>query len=230
MVDAQAQNDQFTSDRSNFWRVVDRTKAGKLYLFSENELRDCQNYFSKVQSDSAVSPNELIMAAERLTLIRSEIDVRHGDANYRRALRLARWAIGLAMIPLTGATVFGVAQFLRRQPARKNWPMETSTMSTAMAVEVPTSTPELTQPPNAIPDVTRPSVFDISTDEHINTDTKGAGPDQTSKPTPKHKKTRLKRETRRSFPLVISTQTGAHSVGRSATIANDSIFSGLESF
>jgi len=172
LVDAQAQNDQFTSDRSNFWRVVDRTKPGKLNLFSENELRDCQNYFSKVQSDSAVSPNELIMAAERLTLIRSEIDVRHGDANYRRALRLARWAIGLAMIPLTGATVFGVAQFLRRQPARKNWPMETSTMSTAMAVEVPTSTPELTQPPNAIPDVTLAPVYSISVPTSTSTPTR----------------------------------------------------------
>jgi len=172
LVDAQSQNDQFRTDRSNFWRVVDRTKPGKLYLFSENELRDCQNYFSKVQSDTAVSPNELIMAAERLTLIRSEIDVRHGDANYRRALRLARWAIRLAMISLTGATAFGVAQFLRRQPARENWPMETSTMSTATAVEVPTSTPELTQPPNATPYVTLAPVYSISVPTSTSTPTR----------------------------------------------------------
>ncbi|MGE5213528.1 MAG: hypothetical protein ACM3NN_07545 [Nitrospirota bacterium] len=77
------QNEQLTADRPNFWKVVERTKPSKLYLFSESELRDCQDYFSHMQSDPTIPPNELIMAAERLTLIRSEIDVRHGDANYR---------------------------------------------------------------------------------------------------------------------------------------------------
>ena len=91
------QNEQLTADRSNFWKVLERTNPSKLYLFSESELRDCQDYFSKVQSDPTVPANELIMAAERLILIRSEVDVRHGDANYRRAQRLAWSAIGLAM-------------------------------------------------------------------------------------------------------------------------------------
>lgn len=114
------QNEQLTADRSNFWKVVDRTKPGKLYLFSESELRDCQDYFLKVQSDPTVPPNELIMAAERLTLIRSEIDVRHGDAKYRQAQRLAWWAIGLATVSLTGAIAFAVAQFLTKPPSREN--------------------------------------------------------------------------------------------------------------
>ena len=118
-MDARLQNEQLTADRSNFWKVVDRTKPGKLYLFSESELRDCQDYFLKVQSDPTVPPNELIMAAERLTLIRSEIDVRHGDAKYRQAQRLAWCAIGLATVSLTGAIAFAVAQFSHsQQPAR----------------------------------------------------------------------------------------------------------------
>src|SRR5215831_8831155 len=151
-------------DRSNFGRVVERTRPSKLYLFSENELRDCQDYFLKVQSDPTVPANELIMAAERLTLIRSEIDVRHGDANYRRTQRLAWWAIGLAMVSLTGAIAFGVAQFLAKQPTRENWPadLETPTVSAAMAVEVPTSTPESAQPQNPTPEGTLPPVYAIA--------------------------------------------------------------------
>jgi len=133
------QNEQLTADRSNFWKVVDRTKPGKLYLFSESELRDCQDYFLKIQSDPTVPANELIMAAERLTLIRSEIDVRHGDAKYRQAQRLAWWAIGLATVSLTGAIAFAVAQFLTKPPTRENWPadMGTSTVTTAIAREMP---------------------------------------------------------------------------------------------
>ena len=144
------QNEQLTADRSNFWKVVDRAKPGKLYLFSESELRDCQDYFLKVQSDPTVPPNELIMAAERLTLIRSEIDVRHGDAKYRQAQRLAWWAIGLATVSLTGAIAFAVAQFLTKPPTRENWPadMGTSTVTTAIAREMPTPTPESTPSPS----------------------------------------------------------------------------------
>jgi hypothetical protein len=119
-VDARLQNDQFKADRSNFWKVFDRTQPSKLHLFSESELRDCQDYFFKVQSDSTVPPNELIMAAERLTLIRSEIDGRHGDAKYRRAQRLAWWAIALAMVSLTGPNCFCCLHNFSqsRQPAR----------------------------------------------------------------------------------------------------------------
>src|SRR4030095_13259486 len=106
---------------SNFWKVVDRTKPSKLYLFSENELRDCQDYFLKVHSDPSAPGNELIRAAEQLTLIRSEIDRRHGDAKYRRAQRLAWWAIGLAGVSTTCAIGFGVA-FLARPPSRGKLP------------------------------------------------------------------------------------------------------------
>jgi hypothetical protein len=163
-VDARLQNDQFKADRSNFWKVVDRTQPSKLHLFSESELRDCQDYFLKVQSDSTVPPNELIMAAERLTLIRSEIDGRHGDAKYRRAQRLAWWAIALAMVSLTGAIAFAVAQFLTKPPTRENWPADlgTSTVTAAMAMKMATPTPEPTRPPSPTPEVTLAPVYAIA--------------------------------------------------------------------
>jgi hypothetical protein len=110
--------------------VVDRTNPGKLYLFSESELRDCQDYFSKVQSVPTVPANELIMATERLTLLRSELDGRHGDAKYRRVQRLAWWAIALAMISITGALAFILAQFLRKPPTHEDWPTADSANAT----------------------------------------------------------------------------------------------------
>lgn len=84
------------ADRSNFWKMVDRTKPSKLRVFGESELRDCQDYFLEIQSDSTLPPKEIITASQRLTLIRSEIDLRRGDAEHRRTQRLARWAIGAA--------------------------------------------------------------------------------------------------------------------------------------
>lgn len=106
-------------------RLIDRIfgkwssvpSPASFYLFSESELRDCQDYFSKVQSDPTVPPNELIMAAERLTLLRSEVDVRHGDANYRRAQRLAWSAIGLAMISLATQLVLELHKFSQSSQA-----------------------------------------------------------------------------------------------------------------
>ena len=40
------------ADRSNFWKMVDRTKPSKLRAFAESELRDCQEYFLEIQCDS----------------------------------------------------------------------------------------------------------------------------------------------------------------------------------
>lgn len=169
---------QFTADRSNFWKVVDRTKPSKLYIFSENELRDCQDYFLKVQSDPRVPGNELITAAEQLTLIRSEIDRRHGDAKYSHAQRLAWWAIGLAGISTTCAIGFGVAQFLARQPPRENWPtdMGTPSFTTELVMDMPTHTPEPTQKPSPTPDVTLAPVYAIEAPTKTPTATATARP------------------------------------------------------
>jgi hypothetical protein len=162
-VDARLPDKQLTADRSNFWKVVDRTKPSKLYIFSENELRDCQDYFLKAQSDPSAPGNELLTAAEQLTLIRSEIDRRHGDAKYRRTQRLAWWAIGLAGVSTTCAIGLGVAQFLTRQQSREHWPadMGTPSFTPALVMEMTTPTPEPTRQPSPTPDVTLAPVFTI---------------------------------------------------------------------
>src|SRR5262245_33383128 len=100
------------ADRSNFWKMVDRTKPSKLRVFGESELRDCLDYFSEIQSESTLPPNESITASERLTLIRSEIDLRDNDARHRRTQRLARWAIAVGMVSLAAAIISGIAQCL----------------------------------------------------------------------------------------------------------------------
>ena len=126
--------------------MVDRTKPNQLRAFAESELRDCQNYFLEIQSDSTLPPNEIITASERLTLIRSEIDLRHGDARHGQTQRLARWAIGVGMVSGALAIISGVAQCLANKPTRENRPaaIGTPTVATPMPMELPTATPVLT--------------------------------------------------------------------------------------
>lgn len=145
------------ADRSNFWEMVDRTKPSKLRVFAESELRDCQDYFLEIQSDSTLPPNEIITASERLTLIRSEIDLRHGDARHGRTQRLARWAIAVGIVSLAAAIISGVAQCLTNKPIRENWPVAigTPTVATPTPMELPTATPALiATPPIAAPALT----------------------------------------------------------------------------
>jgi len=91
------------SDRSDFWKMVDRTKPSKLRVFAESELRDCEDYFLEIQSDPTLPANEIITASERLALLRSEIDLRHSDAKHRKTQRLARWAIAFGMVSMAAA-------------------------------------------------------------------------------------------------------------------------------
>src|SRR4029453_6843609 len=145
------------ADRSNFWKMVDRTKPSKLRVFAESELRDCQDYFLEIQSDSTLPSNEIITASERLTLTRSEIDLRHGDARHRRTQRLARWAIAAGIVSLAVAIISGVAQCLANKRIRENWPVATGTPTVAAPrpMELPTATPALTAtPPIAAPELT----------------------------------------------------------------------------
>jgi hypothetical protein len=144
------------ADRSNFWKMVDRTKPSKLRVFAESELRDCQDYFLEIQSDSTLPSNEIITASERLTLIRSEIDLRHGDARHRRTQRLARWAIAVGIVSLAAATISGVTQCLANKRIRENWPaaIGTPTVTTPTPMELPTATPALTAAsPTAAPEL-----------------------------------------------------------------------------
>ena len=131
--------------RSNFWKMVDRTKPSKLRVFADSELRDCEDYFLEIQSDSTLPPSEIITASERLALIRSEIDLRHSDAKHRQTQRLARWAIAFGMVSMAAAITSGVAQFFAHKPTH-----ETSLVTgepivaTPSARELLTPTQELT--------------------------------------------------------------------------------------
>ncbi len=107
------------ADRSNFWKMAGRTKPGSLRVFTESELRDCEDYFLEIQSDPTLPPNEIITASERLALIRSEIDLRHSDAKHRQTQRLARWAIAFGMVSMAAAITSGVAQFFAHKPTHE---------------------------------------------------------------------------------------------------------------
>jgi hypothetical protein len=177
------------ADRSNFWEMVDRTKPGKLRVFAESELRDCQDYFLEIQSDSTLPPNEIITASERLTLIRSEIDLRHGDARHGRTQRLARMAIAVGMVSLAVAIISGVAQCLANKPIRENWPaaIGTPTVTTSTPMELPTATPELT----ATPPTTAPALTATPTVSAV------------TAPTPRPTPTEQRRKKRRTRPEAI---------------------------
>src|SRR5262245_10662545 len=137
------------ADRSNFWKMVNRTKPGKLRVFGDSELRDCLDYFSEIQSDSTVPANEMITASERLTLIRSEIDRRHADAKHGRTQRLASWAIAVGMVSLAVAITSGVAQYLASKTIHDNLPT-TITVVTPAPSELPTLTPASAATPSAV--------------------------------------------------------------------------------
>jgi hypothetical protein len=174
------------ADRSNFWKMVDRTKPNKLRVFGESELRDCLDYFSEIQSDSTAPPTEIITASERLTLIRSEIDLRHADARHGRTQRLASWAIAVGMVSIAIAITSAIAQYFINKPARENWPAAIGTpiVATPTPIELPTATPPLAATPQpAEPDLTAtPTVPAVTT------------------PTPKPTPTEQPRKKRRTRP------------------------------
>jgi len=144
------------TDRSNFWKMVERTKPSKLRVYAESELRDCEHYFLGIQSDSTLPPNEIITASERLTLIHSEIDRRHSDARHAQTQRLARWAIGIGILGIfvaVVAIVFGIANRPTPQhvPAAATEAARTPAMilltPAALATTTPTPAASLTTTP-----------------------------------------------------------------------------------
>jgi hypothetical protein len=145
------------ADRSNFWQMVDRTKPSKVRVFGDSELGDCLDYFSEIQSDSTVPPNEILTASERLTLIRSEMDLRHADARHRRTQRLASWAIAVGLVSIVVAVTSGIAQYFIHRPRADSWPAATETpiFATPTPIASPTVTPLLAATPQiAMPDPT----------------------------------------------------------------------------
>jgi hypothetical protein len=163
-------------DRSSFWKMVDRTKPDKLRVFAESELRDCQNYFLEIQSDSTLPPNEIIIASERLTLIRSEIAIRYADAKHQQTQRLARWAIAAGTVSVTVAIVFGVARCPAKKPTRENWPVAIETPTVATPTPIPSPSPS----------------------EEAASPSPGASPTASPKAKPTPKKAKAKRKARRT--------------------------------
>ena len=145
-------------DRSEFWKIVQATEPEKLRALPDKEIRDCQNYFLETQFDSTLPAHESVTASQRLILLRSEIDLRHGDAKHRQTQRLARWAIGVGMVSGALAIISGVAQCLANKPTRENRPaaIGTPTVATPTPMELPTAAPALTATPT-VPAVTAPT-------------------------------------------------------------------------
>ncbi len=140
--------------------MVERTKPSKLRVFVESELRDCEDYFLEIQSDSTLPPSEIITASERLALLRSEIDIRHSDAKHRQTQRLARWAIAFGMVSMAAAITSGVAQFFAHQPTHETL-LATGApiVATPSARELLTPTQELTATsPAAMPELSAASL------------------------------------------------------------------------
>jgi len=134
------------ADRSDFWKMVDRTRPKKLRVFAESELRVCEDYFLEIQSDSTLPPHEIITASERLTLLRSEIDLRHNDARHAQTQRLARWAIGVGILGMSSVVVaimFGIANRPTPQhvPAAATEATQTAAVIPPTPAALPTTTP-----------------------------------------------------------------------------------------
>ena len=174
------------ADRSSFWQMVDRTRPNKLRVFGDGDLGDCLDYFSEIQADSTLPPNESLTASERLTLIRSELDLRHADARHRRTQRLATWAIAVGMISIVVAVISAIIQYFTHKPISER---QSTAMSTPV-LAIPAPTPleaVVAEPPRATPDLTPAStVLAVTT--------------RTPKPTPtEHSRTkrRAKPETKK---------------------------------
>jgi hypothetical protein len=140
------------ADPSSFWKMVERTKPTRLRAYADSELRDCENYFLEIQSNSTLAPTEIIAASERLTLLRSELDRRHGDAEHRQTQRLARWAIAAGMGSVTAVIVLAIAQYLANGPPRENSPaaIETPTVPTPTPTASPLPTEKAASPLAAV--------------------------------------------------------------------------------
>ena len=141
------------ADRSEFWKIVDRTKPEKLRALSDEEIRDCQNYFLEIL-DSTLPAYETVTASLRLILLRGEIDLRRSDVRHRQTQRLLRWAIRIgilsAVVILSAivAIVFGIAN--RPTPERVPAAATEATEIPAIIPPTPATLPTTTPTPAAL--------------------------------------------------------------------------------
>ena len=179
--------------------MVDRTKPSKLRVFAEDELRDCEDYFLEIQSESTLPPNEIITASERLALIRSELDIRHSDAKHRQTQRLARWAIAFGMVSMAAAITSGVAQFFAHKPTHETL-LATGEpiVATPSPMEVPTPTQELSAASRTV--MPERSAVLATTMAELTAASPTATPKFTVVPTPRRTPTEQRRKKRRARP------------------------------
>jgi len=135
-------------DQSEFWKIVEKTKPEKLRALSDEEIRDCQNYFLEIL-DSTLPAYETVTASLRLILLRGEIDLRRSDVRHRQTQRLLRWAIRIgilsAVVILSAivAIVFGIANrpTPERVPAAATEATEIPAIIPPTAAALPTTIP-----------------------------------------------------------------------------------------
>jgi hypothetical protein len=149
--------DAFVVDQSEFWKIVEATKPEKLRALSNEEIRDCQNYFLETL-DSTLPAFESVTASLRLILLRGEIDLRHSDARHWQTQRLARWAIGVGILSAVvilstvAAIVFGLAN--RPTPEHVPAAATEATEIPAIIVPTPAALPTTTPTPAALATIT----------------------------------------------------------------------------
>lgn len=176
-------------DQSEFWKRVEASKPENLGALSDEEIRDCQNYFLEVLN-STLPALESVTASLRLILLRGEIDLRHNDARHRQTQRLTRWAIrvgilsAIVILSAVVAIVFGIANRPAREPVSAVAPEATEV--TAIISPTPAALPTTT-PTSAAIATTTPAPIASPTIPVVSTAT----------PTTQKKKTR---RTRRSRP------------------------------
>jgi hypothetical protein len=140
-------------DQSEFWKIVEKTKPEKLRALSDEEIRDCQNYFLEIL-DSTLPAYETVTASLRLILLRGEIDLRRSDVRHRQTQRLLRWAIRIgilsAVVILSAivAIVFGIAN--RPTPERVPAAATEATEIPAIIPPTPAALPTTTPTPAAL--------------------------------------------------------------------------------
>ncbi len=141
-------------DQSEFWKIVEKTKPEKLRALSDEEIRDCQNYFLEIL-DSTLPAYETVTASLRLILLRGEIDLRRSDVRHRQTQRLLRWAIRIgilsAVVILSAivAIVFGIAN--RPTPERVPAAATEATEIPAIIPPTPAALATTTPAPTASP-------------------------------------------------------------------------------
>jgi hypothetical protein len=175
-------------DQSEFWKIVEATKPEKLRDLSDEEIRNCQNYFLEML-DSTLPAYESVTASLRLILLRGEIDLRHSDARHRQTQRLARWAIrvgilsAVVILSAVGAILFGLAN----RSTTEHLPGAGAEVTGIPAVIVPT--------PAALP-TTTPTPAALATTPPAPTASPTMSVLSTRTPTPQKKKTERTRRRR----------------------------------